>query len=52
MLREKVYLLQKHDGDLFGKKFRSHITETTKSKKQAMEMFCERGENYDALQMA
>ena len=34
MLTEKASLLQKHDGYLFGKKFRNHITNTIKSKKQ------------------
>ena len=39
MLREEAVLLQKHDTELFGKKFREHITETSKAKKQTLEVF-------------
>ena len=34
MLKEKASLLQKHDEHLFGKKFRNHIADTIKAKKQ------------------
>ena len=30
MLKEKAALLQKHDNELFGKKFRNHIADTIK----------------------
>ena len=39
MLRTDADMLQKHDKDLFGKKFREHLTETSKSKKKALEAF-------------
>lgn len=39
MLREKAELLQKHDTNLLGKKFRKHIVNSTKSKKTAIEAF-------------
>ena len=39
MLREKAELLQKHDINLLGKKFRKHIISSTKSKKTAIEAF-------------
>ena len=39
MLKEKAALLQKHDSDLFRKKFRDHIVDTTKSKREAKEIF-------------
>ena len=39
LLREKSTLLQKHDENLFGKKFRSHIVETEKSRKRTLEVF-------------
>ena len=42
MLKEKASLLQKHDEELFGKKFRNHIADTMKSKKQTREIFVER----------
>ena len=38
MLREKATLLEKHDKDLFGKKFRNHITETVKSRNKTREV--------------
>lgn len=38
-LREKASLLQKHDKQLLGEKFRSHIVEVTKSKNTTMEAF-------------
>ena len=38
-LRTDADMLQKHDKDLFRKKFREHITETSKSKKKALEAF-------------
>ena len=41
MLKEKASLLQKHDEHLFGKKFRNHIADTIKSKKQTNEIFVE-----------
>ena len=41
MLKEKASLLQKHDEYLFGKKFRNHIADTIKSKKQTKEIFIE-----------
>ena len=41
MLIEKAPLLQKHDEYLFGKKFRNHIADTIKSKKQTKEIFIE-----------
>ena len=41
MLKEKVSPLQKHDEYLFGKKFRNHIADTIKSKKQTKEIFIE-----------
>ena len=41
MLKEKVSLLQKHDKHLFGKKFRSHIADTIKSKTQTKEILIE-----------
>ena len=41
MLKEKASLLQKHDEYLFGKKFRNHIPDTIKSKKQTKEIFIE-----------
>ena len=41
-LKEKTLLLQKHDEYLFGKKFRNHIADTIKSKKQTNEIFIER----------
>ena len=39
LLREKTDLLQKHDTQLFGKKFRKHIVDVTKSKKTTIEAF-------------
>ena len=39
--KEKMSLLQKHDECLFGKKFRNHFADTTKSKKQTKENFIE-----------
>lgn len=39
ILREKSELLQKHDDQLFGKKFLSHIIEAEKSKKKSLEVF-------------
>ena len=41
MLKEKASLLQKHEEYLFGKKFRNHIADTIKSKKQTKEIFIE-----------
>ena len=38
-LRMKKDLLQKHDGNLLGKKFRNHIVEVTKTRKTTMEAF-------------
>ena len=39
MLKEKAALLQKHDSELFGKRFRSHIADTIKSKRETREIF-------------
>ena len=39
MLKEKTALLQKHDKELFGKKFRNHISDTIKPKKETSEIF-------------
>ena len=39
MLKEKAALLQKHDTELFGKKFRNHIADTIKSKRETREIF-------------
>ena len=41
VLKEKASLLQKHDEYLFGKKFRNHIADTIKTKKQTKETFIE-----------
>ena len=41
MLKEKAALLQKHDRELFGKKFRNHIADTIKSKRETREIFTE-----------
>ena len=41
MLKEKAALLQKHDSELFGKKFRNHIADTIKSKRETREIFTE-----------
>ena len=41
MLKEKASLLQRHDEHLFGKKFRNHIADTIKSKKQTKKIFIE-----------
>ena len=38
MLKEKAALLQKHDTELFGKKFRNHIADTIKSKRETREI--------------
>ena len=34
ILKEKAYLLQKNDQNLFGKKFRSHVVKTERFKKR------------------
>ena len=39
MLKEKAALLQKHDSELFGKKFRNHTAGTIKSKRETRETF-------------
>ena len=39
MLKEKAALLQKHDSELFGKKFWNHIADTIKSKRKTREIF-------------
>ena len=39
MLKEKTALLQKHDSELFGKKFKNHIADTIKSKRETREIF-------------
>ena len=39
MLKEKTALLQKHGSELFGKKFRNHIADTMKSKRETREIF-------------
>ena len=41
MLKEKASFLQKHNGYLFGKKFKNHIADTIKSKKQTKQIFIE-----------
>ena len=46
MLKEKASLLQKHDEYLFGKKFRYHIADTIKSKKQTKEIFIEHKKSF------
>ena len=38
-VKEKIALLQKHDSELFGKKFRNHIAHTIKSKRETREIF-------------
>ena len=38
-LREKKDILQKHDGNLLGKKFRNHIVEVNKTRKTTIEVF-------------
>ena len=38
VLKEKVALLQKHDSELFGKKFRDHHADTIKSKRETNEI--------------
>ena len=39
MLKEKAALLQKHDSELFGIKFRNHIADTIKSKRETRKIF-------------
>ena len=39
LLKEKTVLLQEDEGNLFGKKFRSHIIEIERSKKKSLEVF-------------
>ena len=39
MLKEKEGLLQKHDSEFFEKKFRNHIADTIKSKRETREIF-------------
>ena len=46
MLKEKVSLLQKHDEYLFGKKFKKHIADTIKSKKQTKKIFREHKKSF------
>ena len=38
-LRKKKHLLQKHDGNLLGKKFRNHVVEVTKTRKATIEAY-------------
>ena len=38
-LRKKKDLLQRHDGNLLGKKFRNHIVEVTKTRKATIEVY-------------
>ena len=38
-MKEKADLLQKGNQNLFGKKFRSHVVETERSKKRTLEVF-------------
>ena len=47
ILKEKADLLQKGNQNLFGKKFRSHVVETERSKKGTLEVFS--GGNRSAL---
>ena len=37
LLKEKIALLQESEGHLFGKKFRSHVIEIERSKRQSLE---------------
>ena len=39
MLKEKAAILQKHDSELFGKKFRNRITDKIKSKRETRVIF-------------
>ena len=39
MLKEKAALLQKHDSEFFGKKYRNHIADTIKLKRETREIF-------------
>ena len=39
IIKEKAALLQKHDSELFGKKFRNYIVDTIKSKRETREIF-------------
>ena len=41
MLKEKAVLLQKHDRELFGKKFMKHIDDTINSKRETREIFAD-----------
>ena len=43
MLREKSDLFQQEDKSLFGKKFNEHLISSAKSKKQTIELFCDKG---------
>ena len=43
MLREEADLLQRHDRNLFGKKFSEHLVFSAKSKKQNIKIFAEKG---------
>ena len=46
MLKEKASLLEKHDKHLFEKKFRNHIADTIKSKKQTKKIFIEHKKSF------
>ena len=43
ILREEADLLQRHDRNLFGKRFSEHLVASAKSNKQAVEIFVEKG---------
>ena len=43
MLRQEADLLQRHDRNLFGKKFSKHLVASAKSKKQTIEILAEKG---------
>ena len=49
-LKEKRDLLQKHDGNLQGKKFRNHIVEVTKTKRQQSKPFQLENQNLEAAE--
>ena len=49
-LKEKRDLLRKHDGNLQGKKFRNHIAEVTKTKRQQSKPFQLENQNLEAAE--
>ena len=50
MLREKADLLKQDDKNLFGKKFNEHLISSAKSKKQTIELFCDKGKRKKPFQ--